>query len=103
MLNITHCWPARINDYVSLYGLIGLSHTKADGDWLWINSVGGNKPDGHSEGHISKNSTNLAYGAGIIINPAEYLSVSAGYEGSRADLDGQKSVNGFNISVGYRF
>ncbi|QXB04808.1 Ail/Lom family outer membrane beta-barrel protein [Providencia rettgeri] len=93
----------RINDIVNLYGLLGLSHTKAKGDYQWVNSVGGNTATGHEEGHVSKNSTNFAYGAGVIINPMENIAVNIGYEGTQADMDGHKSMNGFNISVGYRF
>ncbi|ENN8379042.1 Ail/Lom family outer membrane beta-barrel protein [Providencia rettgeri] len=68
-----------------------------------LNSVGGNTATGHEEGHVSKNSTNFAYGAGVIINPMENIAVNIGYEGTQADMDGHKSMNGFNIGVGYRF
>ncbi|MDX7986658.1 Ail/Lom family protein [Xenorhabdus sp. 12] len=93
----------RINDYVSLYGLMGISHTKADGGYEWRNSVGADKPSGHERGSVSGKSTNFAYATGLIINPMENLSVNVGYEGSRASIHGKHSINGFNVGVGYRF
>ena len=89
----------RINDYVSLYALGGAARTKADADVKWLNA-GTNDIMRASE---SYKSTSFAYGAGIIINPIENLTVNVGYEGTTADLDDNYSINGFNIGVGYRF
>lgn len=89
----------RINDYISLYAMGGLAHTKADVSVTWTNYG-----DGYTEKDTASASSNsFAYGAGVIINPVENLSVTVGYEGTRADLYGNRSVNGFNIGVGYRF
>ncbi|MEJ1267542.1 Ail/Lom family outer membrane beta-barrel protein [Pantoea ananatis] len=53
---------------------------------------------------FSETTNALAYGAGIIINPVDYLSVTLGYEGSRTRVEGeQRAVNGVNLGVGYRF
>ncbi|EEV2005100.1 outer membrane beta-barrel protein, partial [Escherichia coli] len=44
-----------------------------------------------------------AYAAGVIINPWGNMSVNVGYEGTKADIYGKHSVNGFTVGVGYRF
>lgn len=94
----------RINEYVSVYGLIGGAHTKSDVDYKWRNSVGGDQPGRHKTIHGSADSTNFAYAAGVSINPMENLAINVGYEGSSADIYGDNySINGFNIGVGYRF
>ncbi len=89
----------RINNYVSLYALGGAAYVKASGSTKWINvgDVTANYED------ISEKSASFAYGAGVIINPVENLSVNIGYEGTQADLAGNYSINGFNVGIGYRF
>ncbi|MGG7117208.1 Ail/Lom family outer membrane beta-barrel protein, partial [Klebsiella aerogenes] len=89
----------RINNYVSLYALGGAAYVKATGSTKWINAgdVTANYED------ISEKSASFAYGAGVIINPVENLSVNIGYEGTQADLAGSYSINGFNVGIGYRF
>ncbi|HGY3897656.1 TPA: Ail/Lom family outer membrane beta-barrel protein [Klebsiella aerogenes] len=89
----------RINNYVSLYALGGAAYVKATGSTKWINvgDVTANYED------ISEKSTSFAYGAGMIINPVENLSVNIGYEGTQADLAGNYSINGFSVGIGYRF
>lgn len=89
----------RINDYVSLYALGGAAHAKGEANYTWVNY-----PDGYTEsGTASEKSTGFAWGAGIIVNPMENLSITAGYEGTSLKLDGNRDINGFNIGVGYRF
>jgi putatice virulence related protein PagC len=91
----------RFNDMISVYGLIGLNHIKAKGDYLWVNNDH-NKTE--TRGSISESSTDFAYGLGVIINATDNISINAGYEGTKVKLDGDKySINGFNIGVGYRF
>jgi len=84
----------RINDYVSFYGLVGIAHTKVDENMTYF--------DAFSE-EYSENKTSFAYGAGIVVNPVSNLSVSAGYEGTRVKYNDDVAINGFNISIGYRF
>lgn len=94
----------RINEYVSLYGLIGAAYTKADVDYKWRSSVAANEADGHKTIHGSDNSTNVAYAVGVSINPMENLAIYLGYEGSSADIyDDSVSIDGFNLGLGYRF
>lgn len=94
----------RINEYVSLYGLIGGARTKADVNYEWRNSVGADEPGGHKTINGSTDSTNFAYAAGVSINPVENLAINIGYEGSSADIYGDNyAINGFNVGVGYRF
>lgn len=89
----------RINEYVSLYALGGVAHTKADVDTKWVNA-GDNYTQKDS---LSEKSTSFAYGAGVQFNPTADLAFNVGYEGTNADLDGNHSINGWNVSVGYRF
>ncbi|MEI2264963.1 Ail/Lom family outer membrane beta-barrel protein [Erwinia sp. CGal63] len=84
----------RINDYVSLYALAGMAHTKVDDKTTYL-------PDYTEEYSDSK--TSFAWGAGVAINPTDYLSVNIGYEGTRVKYNENVAVNGFNIGLGYRF
>ncbi|WP_435526336.1 Ail/Lom family outer membrane beta-barrel protein [Escherichia coli] len=52
---------------------------------------------------MSKKSTSFAYAAGVMINPTSNITINVGYEGTRAKLGDNYSMNGFNIGVGYRF
>lgn len=89
----------RINDYISLYTLGGASRTKTNGSYTWVNAG-----DNYTEtGSLDSKSTNFTWGAGIIINPVPSLSFTAGYESSKAKLSGDRSINGFNVGLGYRF
>ena len=89
----------RLNEYVSLYALGGVTRTKADGHTTWHNA--GDNYVGRET--ISADSTSFAYGAGVIFNPVENFTVNVGYEGTNADLEGDRAIDGFNVGVGYRF
>ncbi|UIL51045.1 MULTISPECIES: Ail/Lom family outer membrane beta-barrel protein [Pantoea] len=84
----------RINDYVSLYGLIGLAHTKVEDKTTYLTQ--------YSE-EYNESKTSFAYGAGVVVNPISALSISVGYEGTRVKYNDDVAINGFNIAVGYRF
>lgn len=57
-----------------------------------------------SKDYYKKNSsTNFVYAAGFAVNPIENVSVNVSYKGTKANIYGKRSINGFNISVGYRF
>lgn len=89
----------RLNDYVSLYALGGVAHVKGEDNYTWVNYG-----DGYTETDTATaKGTGFAWGAGIIVNPMENLSLTAGYEGTNVDLEGSRNINGFNIGVGYRF
>lgn len=89
----------RINEYISLYALGGVAHTKADGDTKWVNA--GDNYTVHE--NISEKSTSFAWGAGVQFNPTEQLAINVGYEGTNVDIEGSRAINGFNVGVGYRF
>ncbi|CEE90523.1 Virulence membrane protein pagC precursor [Xenorhabdus nematophila str. Anatoliense] len=92
----------RINDYVSIYGLLGFSHFKVD--YSYHESERINDKISSYHGNENRKSTNFAYGAGIEVNPIQYLSIYAGYEGSEEKFNDKSfNINGFNIGVGYRF
>lgn len=88
----------RINDYVSVYALGGLSYIKADEEAEW-----GDNNGTFTRETWSGDSTSFAWGAGVQFNPTEDLAIGIGYEGTTADFDGNYSINGFNLTIGYRF
>lgn len=87
----------RFNEYVSLYALAGFAQTKSSYDFY---DYGFN----YSE-HNSLKKTSVAYGIGMSVNPVENIAVNVGYEGTRFKgfEDQTAKLNGFNISVGYKF
>ena len=89
----------RLNDYFSIYALGGFSRTKTGGHYTWVN-YGNNYTE---NGSVDGKSTHFAWGTGMIVNPLPNLSFTAGYEGSRAKIDDNYSINGFNVGIGYRF
>lgn len=87
----------RINDYVSVYGLLGLARTKVSENETY------RTPYGNYAGYYRESKTSFAYGAGIAINPISMLSITIGYEGTRVKYNDDFAINGFNIGIGYRF
>ena len=88
----------RINSLISLYAAGGFARTKATGNTqrqMNNNSI--------KRRALYGRETSFAYGAGIIINPRDYLTVNLGYEGTRINMADDHRINGFNIGVGYRF
>lgn len=82
----------RFNDYVSLYGLVGIAKASYKDDGYWYDYVG--------TYNYKESKTAFAYGVGVEVNPIENLAVSVGYEGSKV-LD--ERAKGFNVTVGYKF
>lgn len=86
----------RFNEYVSVYGLLGFANTKVDYN---------ESEPGYSYSSETTD-TSFAYGAGVAINPVQNVAVNIGYEGAtlkaKGDYDRTK-LNGFNLSVGYKF
>lgn len=84
----------RLNDYLSVYGTAGISQ-------ILMQNIKGVDLNGK----IKKNA--FSWGAGLIINPAEMISVSLGYENSRYKLeelsDNKIIMDGFIANIGYRF
>ncbi|MBG6249351.1 Ail/Lom family outer membrane beta-barrel protein [Candidatus Symbiopectobacterium endolongispinus] len=80
-----------VNEFVSLYGLVGAAHGKAKGS---VTNHAGDYDSGKG------NDTVFAYGAGVQIVPAANWSIDVGYEGSKFKA---VKINGFNIGLGYRF
>ena len=80
----------RFNNMISVYAVAGLAHTKIE-DSLAV--------PGYYETSESSE-TNFAYGAGVIFNPTAKLAFNLGYGATKVD---SVKLDGFNISVGYRF
>jgi len=89
----------RINDYVSLYALAGMAHIKVNEkiSYFMLSST----PQSSEE--YKSNKSAFAYGAGVVINPTDYLSVNIGYEGTQVKYNDNVTINGFNVGFGYRF
>lgn len=81
----------RLNDFISVYGTAGMSQIQFKSE--------------HSElKKLKKNA--FSWGAGLIINPAEMVSISLGYENSRfkfKNTDDRIILDGFIANIGYRF
>ncbi len=89
----------RINRYVSFYAVGGTAWVKATGNTRWVN-YGDNKV---SHDGISEKSASFAWGVGMVMNPVDNISINIGYEGTKASLGSDYSINGFNVGMGYRF
>jgi len=89
----------RLNDYVSFYAVGGTAWVKATGNTRWMTY--GNNEVNHNG--ISEKSASFAWGVGMVMNPFNALSINLGYEGTKANLDRNKAINGFNVGMGYRF
>jgi putative virulence related protein PagC len=93
----------RFNEFISIYSLVGYNANS-----LKVTSNTQRYSDGSSR-HVSPTVKGNAfmYGAGVLINPMNNLSLELGYEGSSLKYDEytQKrlAINGFNVGVGYRF
>ncbi|MGP4129946.1 Ail/Lom family outer membrane beta-barrel protein [Pantoea tagorei] len=99
-LSVGPAW--RVNQYISLYGLLGLNYNKVDYRESWYNYEGSYVYMGDRS--LSEKKTSLMYGAGVQINPAKNLAIDIGYEGSRLDVaDKDMSINGFVLNLGYTF
>lgn len=91
----------RINQFINIYGLVGVAHTSFKDIEEWSHTDSGRFTGSRDR---SASSTNLMYGAGLQINPIENIAIDIGYEGSKAKLfEKNYSVNGFNVGIGYRF
>ncbi|CCP06037.1 Ail/Lom family outer membrane beta-barrel protein [Erwinia amylovora] len=84
----------RINKHVSLYAVGGISNGKSA---LTQNYRNSNYT--YTE-NSTDNTTSLAYGAGVQINPLENIVLDISYEGSKIQ---QTKINGFSMGIGYHF
>lgn len=88
----------RINDFLTVYGTFGLYHLRMDKPLIHdpvTNKIGRN-------GSHSYN--NVAFGAGVILNVTDTLTLAAGYEGALAEKNQDyHSLNAASLSMGYHF
>ncbi|MGC6387387.1 Ail/Lom family outer membrane beta-barrel protein [Ewingella sp. S1.OA.A_B6] len=87
----------RVNDYISAYALVGLSRSKIDVNLYYSGNDYTEDRNTHS--------TNLAYSAGVQINPIPQMVVDVAYQGSKIKgfNDYSTHMNGVVIGLGYRF
>ncbi|WP_409308902.1 outer membrane protein OmpX [Pectobacterium sp. B1J-3] len=78
----------RLNDWASIYGVVGISHGKYTG----------NETDGSF--HQSNDDYGFTYGAGLQFNPIQDVALDVGYEQSRIR---SVDVGTWAVGVGYRF
>lgn len=82
-------YPAyRLNDWASLYGVVGFSHGK----------VTNNATNGQN--NSSNDDYGFTYGAGVQFNPMQDVALDVGYEQSRIR---SVDVGAWAVGVGYRF
>ncbi|MEQ4924612.1 Ail/Lom family outer membrane beta-barrel protein [Proteus hauseri] len=85
----------RLNDFISVYGTAGISQ-------IQMKNIHGKDI---KQEKIKKNA--FSWGAGLMINPVEMVSISIGYENSRYKIkqisDNRMVVDGFVANIGYRF
>lgn len=81
----------RINEYISVYGLVGLGYSNVNFD-LDVTRYG--------KKTFSKSNTNLAYGVGIQLNVYQGIIFDAGYERSGS---GEWKTDAFTVGLGYKF
>ena len=85
----------RFNNYISAYALVGAAKIKVD-DREYNGTT--------LEDAYINTALEFAYGAGLIVNPIQNLSINMGYEGTTLKgADGSSRFTGFNVGVGYRF
>lgn len=105
----------RINSKLSVYGLLGFARLKDDYNDAWWNYQSGSYVK-TGENRYNASHTSLAYGLGVAFNPTRNLVLNFGYEGSRVKVpyadysqgyaeqtSKNKTMNSFNIGLGYRF
>ncbi|SFM88685.1 outer membrane protein X [Izhakiella capsodis] len=78
----------RINDWASIYGVIGLGYGKYDSNAINTRDKSGSSDVGFS------------YGAGLQFNPMENIAIDTGYEKSRIR---SVDVGTWIVGVGYSF
>ncbi|MFC3395962.1 outer membrane protein OmpX [Brenneria rubrifaciens] len=78
----------RLNDWASIYGVVGFGHGKYTG----------NATDGSS--HQSNDDYGFTYGAGLQFNPIQDVALDVGYEQSRIR---SVDIGTWAVGVGYRF
>ncbi|HGJ5874766.1 Ail/Lom family outer membrane beta-barrel protein [Arsenophonus apicola] len=89
----------RVNEYVSLYGLIGGAYKKASYE---SNSqeFRDNKLVNSAKYSNSDNKTQLAYGVGMQVNFWQGATLDVGYERSGS---GEWKTDAFTVGLGYKF
>lgn len=87
-----------VNNFISVYGLLGVNINKVN-EHFYSSSASYSSSESDSF-----DKTSVMYGAGVQVNLTENLLVDVGYEGSKLKTDvGNFKINGFNLSIGYRF
>ena len=85
----------RLNDFVSIYGTAGISQ-------IQMKNLNGQEI---KKERVKKNA--FSWGAGLMINPVDMVSISIGYENSRYKIkelsDSRTVIDGFIANIGYRF
>ena len=92
----------RVNEYINLYGTLGLGihNAKAKATVSTLNQY--NRAS--STATKTKRTNALAYGAGAQINVTPSFLIDVGYEGTNIEYGNKKQkLNSFVVGVGYKF
>lgn len=88
----------RVNDLLTVYGIFGFYHLKMDNPLIHDPVTKKAARNG------SHSYNNVAYGAGVILNVTDTLTLAAGYEGAPAEKNQDyRSLNAASLSMGYHF
>lgn len=90
----------RFNDYFSGYAMVGAAFSRVHASDSFSSSYAGGSDVDNDYVNSSARKTQLAYSAGVQINPIKNIAIDVAYEGSGS---GDWRTSGFNVGVGYSF
>lgn len=90
----------RFNDYFSGYAMVGAAFSRFNGSDSFSSSYSDGSDVDNGYVNSSDKKTQLAYSAGVQINPIKNIAIDVAYEGSGS---GDWRTSGFNVGVGYSF
>lgn len=89
----------RLNDYASVYGMIGVANNQIESSYSWSDHGYYSNALSHGYGDEKQNKTNVAYSVGLQTNPVKNVVIDVAYEGAAGGLNS----SGFTLGVGYSF
>ncbi|EMO8005000.1 Ail/Lom family outer membrane beta-barrel protein [Salmonella enterica] len=98
-LNIMAGPTYRFNDYVSLYGMVGVANNRIEGSYDKNDHGYYGSAISYDHENNDQRATNASYSVGVQTNPFANVVFDVAYEGSAGSL----RTNGFNVGLGYKF
>ncbi|ENR6650228.1 Ail/Lom family outer membrane beta-barrel protein [Salmonella enterica] len=98
-LNIMAGPTYRFNDYVSLYGMVGVANNRIERSYDKNDHGYYGSAISYDHENNDQRATNASYSVGVQTNPFANVVFDVAYEGSAGSL----RTNGFNVGLGYKF